>query len=92
MSLNFSPLRLIILIVCAMVYYFCGGFSFPEADAAWIRTTLVFGVGAILVSIIDHRIGLMEPVNIRWVYMIVGAALMALSIWWIQGMKAALLE
>ena len=89
MSLNFAPVRLIILVVAVMVFYFAGGFSVPEINAAWYRTAIVFGVGAIAVSLIDHRIGLMEPTNIRWLYVIVGVALMAISTWWIQALKTA---
>lgn len=88
MSLNFAPLRLITLIVCVMAYYLGGAFTLP-ADGEWIRTSLVFGLGAIAVSLIDHRIGLMEPVNIRWIYMLLGLVLMGVSLWWIQGMKTA---
>ena len=88
MSLNFSPIRLVILVVCVLVFYYGGAFSLP-ANAEWIRTALVFGLGMIAVSVIDHRIGLMEPVNIRWIYIILGVVLMSVSLWWIQQMKAA---
>lgn len=90
MSLNFAPIRLIILVVCVLVFYYAGGFSLP-ANAEWIRTSIVFLLGMVAVSVIDHRIGLMEPVNIRWIYLILGVALMSVSLWWIQQMKAAVL-
>jgi hypothetical protein len=84
MSFNFGPVRLIIFVVCVLVFWFFKGFenTVPgEEDtrialgAEWVWPLVMYFVGAVAVSFIDHFIGTLERQNIRLVYLIGGAVL-----------------
>ena len=99
MRLNFSLVRLIILVAALLVFSLFQGFSPPNVEhtesladenaikRAWIISLALFFVGAIAVSVIDHRVGLLDPTNLRLLYVVVGAALMIFSIYWQGSIK-----
>ncbi|MEZ0275359.1 MAG: hypothetical protein ACAH88_10680 [Roseimicrobium sp.] len=99
MSFNFGPVRLIIFIVCVLVFWFFKGFenTVPgEEDtrialgAQWVWPFVAYFVGAIAVSFIDHYIGTLERQNIRLVYLIGGTILMVGAIVMLNKAKDAL--
>lgn len=104
MSPEFTPFRIATFVVCIAVFWFLGGFTpletelggeFPihrKTQKAWFYCILAFTGGAICVSFIEHKIGLMDPVNLRFAYIFFGIGLMVLGILWhqslIEGLKA----
>ena len=99
MSFNFGPVRLIIFIVCVLVFWFFKGFenSVPDEEGArielggaWVRPMIMYFVGAVGVSFIDHYIGTLERQNLRLVYLIGGTVLMVGAIVMLRSAKAAL--
>lgn len=100
MSFTFTPLRLLILAVCLAAFYFLGGLTPPKVSpdgyhrpakvrSAWVRCTAMFVVGAVSVSLVDHRVGLFEPTNLRILYVILGLVLMGGSLLWLNALKQA---
>lgn len=98
MSINFGPLRLITFVICVMAFWALDGFvnTVPDADGhpvslggAWVRPLLMFFLGAVMVSFVDHYIGNVERQNLRWLYLLVGVGLMVGSYYMIKAAKAA---
>ena len=99
MSFNFGPVRLIIFIVCVLVFWYFKGFESTVVDhegsrialgGAWIRPMIMYFVGAVGVSFIDHYIGTLERQNLRLVYLIGGTVLMVGAIVMLRSAKTAL--
>ena len=73
MSFNFSLTRIFLLLAFLTVFWVLGGFSSAlMGTRAWIRLTLMFIIGAISASLVDHEVGTMDRTNIRIVYLIIG--------------------
>ncbi|WP_038170522.1 hypothetical protein [Verrucomicrobium sp. BvORR106] len=100
MSFTFAPLRLLILLVCLGAFYAFGGFDVPippeegyhvpaKVKQAWLRCVLMFVVGAVSVSLVDHHVGLFEPTNLRIIYVIIGLVLMIGAGLWLNALKTA---
>jgi len=99
MRLNFSLIRLIILVAALLVFSLFEGFSPPDVEhaesladenaikRAWFISLGLFFLGAVAVSIIDHKVGLLDPTNLRLLYVVVGVALMIFSIYWQGSIK-----
>ena len=101
MSVTITPLRLALLVACLVTFWVLGGFTpidshleagRPSAKAhkAWFYCILAFVTGAICVSVIDHKVGLIDPTNLRFAYIIGGIALMILGILWHQSLVSGL--
>ena len=97
MSFNFGPVRLIIFIVCVLAFWFFQGFENSVVDqegvrqalgGGWVRPMIMFFVGAVAVSFIDHYIGTLERQNLRLVYLIGGTLLMIGAIVMLRSAKA----
>ncbi|WP_147263638.1 hypothetical protein [Roseimicrobium gellanilyticum] len=91
-------MRLIIFIVCVLTFWAFKGFentvpgeedTVIELGSEWVWPLIMFFVGAIAVSFIDHYIGTLERQNIRLVYLIGGAILMVGAIVLLNKAKAA---
>jgi hypothetical protein len=98
MSYNFALPRLVLFSACVIAFFLLGGFALPEVsdnsfmdparvNKAWIWCVIMFLVGAGCVSVVDHFVGLMEPSNLRLLYVIIGILLMAGSFVWQQSLK-----
>ena len=97
MELNLSPIRLAIFAACVVAFWLLGGFTSPWADIeyapvgrsgrAWGYCILMFLAGAASVSVVDHFTGVMEPKNLRLVYVIMGILLMVGSLLWLGAMR-----
>lgn len=100
MEFNFGFGRLALLATCLGVLFLLGGFSAPDAaeesffqarrtQKAWFYCVVLFIGGAVSASLIDHRVGLMDPTNIRYLYILIGGILMVSSMLWLRSLKAA---
>lgn len=98
MTYNFGLPRLGLFIGCLVLFFFLGGFTAPEiaddsmlqpakVNRAWMSCVIMFVVGAGCVSLVDHYVGVMEPSNLRLLYIIIGIVLMAGSFVWQRSPK-----
>lgn len=81
MELTFTPLRTFILVALLAAFWFAGGFDLvPHAERyigrAWVYSILMFLIGAIMVSIVDHWVGNLDRSNLRWLYVAMGVLAM----------------
>ena len=85
MSFNFSIGRLAQLATCIALFVALGGFSDAVMnERAWLRLFVIFVVGAVCFSIVDHEVGLMDRTNLRFAYLQGGAVLMTASVLWLR--------
>lgn len=98
MTYNFSLPRVCLFVGCLAVFMLLGGFSAPDlsddslmsparVQRAWLWCVILFIVGAGSVSLVDHYAGLMEPTNLRLLYIIIGVLLMAGAFVWQRSLK-----
>lgn len=98
MEFNFSPWRLSVLAGFLAAFAYAGGFQQPvlEADGifdaqkiakAWMGCVALFAVGAVSATIVDHFVGNLERSNLRFLYIIIGAVLMASGFLWLKSLK-----
>jgi len=65
-----------------VVFALLGGFTIPDGMPArlmrtWAMSVLLFTASAISATVVDHWIGNLDRSNLRWFYIIIGAAGMA---------------
>lgn len=102
MNFNFDFPRLLLLALCLGAFAILGGFSPPALDRAtqqtlsitnttdpWLKCVTLFIAGAVCVSLVDHRVGLMEPINLRPLYIVLGVIVMSASAAWLYAIKHA---
>jgi peptidoglycan/LPS O-acetylase OafA/YrhL len=81
MEFTFTPLRAGILLVLLAGFWVLGGFDFPDEGSrritrAWLYTVLMFGLGAVSATVVDHWIGNLDRSNLRWLYIVLGVLCM----------------
>ena len=87
---------------CWMVFWIFGGFSRPEntlsatpgtfdssVSEVWSYCFTMYLAGALSLSLVEHRIGQVEPVSIRVVYVLAGAGLMTGGLLWWYAARSA---
>lgn len=84
MELKFTPIRVGVLVALLVGYALFGGFVIPgelpaQALRRWVLVLLLFVAGALGTTVIDHRIGSLERSSIRWFYVVIGIAAMAVA-------------
>jgi len=97
MGINLGPIRTSLLLLLVTYFWYMEGFTKPEyisrglqedsVAEAWMRCVLMYLGGAVAATIIDHQVGTMDRTNLRPVYIIVGIALMAGSLLWLDVLK-----
>jgi hypothetical protein len=98
MTYNFGLYRLALFGACVALFFLLGGFDRPQypedslmspsqVNKGWMWCVIMFLVGAGSVSLVDHYVGLMEPANLRLVYIIIGVLLMAGAFMWQRSLK-----
>jgi hypothetical protein len=103
MEFNFGFRRLALLAACLGVFFTLGGINVPDApedklflsrrtQKAWFYCVVLFIGGAVSVSVIDHRVGLMDSTNLRLLYILVGGILTVSAILWLRSLKTAVEE
>ncbi len=97
---NFSPGRLALFFGLVVVFWFLGGLEFPipaddssfrqrGSSRGWFYSVLMFGAGAVCVSLVDHWAGNVERSNIRPAYIVFGVLLMGSGLFWQSTMRSA---
>jgi hypothetical protein len=84
MELKFTPVRIGVLVALLVGYAFWGGFMIPgelstPALRRWAPVPLLFVAGAVAATVIDQRIGMLDRLSIRWFYVVIGVAAMAMA-------------
>lgn len=93
MEFNFELRRLLILAALLAGFALIGGFTRPDLPPeslhhsqrvykAWFYCMALFVSGSACVTLIDHWTGTLEPVNLRFAYIALGAILMAAGLLW----------
>jgi hypothetical protein len=100
MEFEFSFRRLLLLAACLAFFAIDGGFTPPQmtgslhgaaqTQRAWLYCVILFVVGAVSVSVVDHTIGHMDPIHLRPAYILIGVVLMVASVVWLRSLKEAL--
>ncbi|MEM6915730.1 MAG: hypothetical protein AAF491_04105 [Verrucomicrobiota bacterium] len=98
MELQFTPLRLGLFLLLIGIFNFLGVFSvqslLAEAGAqngnamkAWSLCVALFVIGSAFLTIVNHSIGLVHPVNLRPVYVMIGLVLIVISLLWVVALR-----
>lgn len=74
-----------------LVLTLMGGFASPLIGTrAWMRLFIMFTVGAVSVSVVDHDVGTIDRSNLRGLYIVFGGLLMIGALVWLNTVKAVL--
>lgn len=96
MELNFSLGRLVLFVVLVGGFAVLGGFSQPDipeqfsairSHEVWGYCGLMFVVGAVCASLIDHPVGNLNRSSLRILYVLLGVGLMVAGAWWLYSIK-----
>lgn len=96
MELNFSLGRLVLFVVLVGGFAVLGGFSQPDipeqfssirSHEVWSYCGLMFVVGAVCASLIDHPVGNLNRGSLRILYVLLGVGLMVAGAWWLHSIK-----
>jgi len=101
MEFNFDFRRLILLSVLLSGFAMLGGFSVPKVSIdgphsqarvqkAWGYCVLLFVIGAVSTSLVEHTVGHMDPTNLRPAYIVLGVVLMIASIIWLRSFRQSI--
>ncbi len=77
MEFTFTPLRIAILAGLLAGFWLLGGFEFPgtghrHLTRAWLYAVLLFSLGAVSMTVVDHWVGNLDRSNLRWLYVALG--------------------
>lgn len=77
MEFTFTPVRAGILVVLLGAFWLLGGFEFPDGGGsqlrkAWTYSMLMFVLGSISATVVDHWVGNLDRTNLRWLYVLLG--------------------
>jgi hypothetical protein len=100
MEFEYSPLRILILIGLIGGYLLLGGWparTLPDGRPvpsrtmkAWLYCTALFVVGAGMCTVVEQRIGDIDPVSLRPMYIIGGVLAMGGSLLWWYSVRATI--
>jgi hypothetical protein len=81
MEFTFTPLRTAILIGLLAGFWLLGGFEFPgeghrHLTRAWLYAVLLFSLGTVSSTVVDHWVGNLDRSNLRWLYIVLGVLCM----------------
>lgn len=82
MEFTFTPFRVGILLVLLAGFWLLGRFQFPGDGfaylrrRAWFYSILLFGLGSVCTTIVDHWVGNLDRSNLRWLYVFLGVLCM----------------
>jgi hypothetical protein len=81
MEFTFTPVRTGILVVLLAAFWLLGGFELPGDGfaylrRAWLYSVLLFCLGGVSATIVDHWVGNLDRSNLRWLYVVLGVLCM----------------
>jgi hypothetical protein len=94
MEFTFTPLRVLAFVALLGGFALFGGFVIPpdlvpRQLRLWVLTLLLFVLGAMSATVVDHWVGNLDRSNLRWFYIVAGLCAMALAVVFRQGLGAA---
>lgn len=103
MEFNFDVRRLILLGVLLGGFAMFDGFNAPKVSVdgphsqarvqkAWSYCVLLFVIGAVSTSLVEHTVGYMDPTNLRPAYVVLGVVLMIASIIWLRSLRQSITD
>ncbi|MCW1887106.1 hypothetical protein OKA04_20375 [Luteolibacter flavescens] len=77
MEFTFTPVRVGILVALLAGFWFLGGYDFPVGEfaglrRAWFYSVLMFVLGSVSATIVDHWVGNIDRSNLRFLYIVLG--------------------
>ena len=78
MELTFTPLRTAILLLLLAAFWWMGGLDTSYLHhnrymgRAWLISVVIFVTGSGMISIVDHWVGTLDRMNLRWLYVVMG--------------------
>ncbi|MCW1923626.1 hypothetical protein OKA05_13760 [Luteolibacter arcticus] len=77
MEFTFTPVRIGILVALLAGFWLLGGFNIPGDGFGylrkpWLYSILLFGLGSVCATIVDHWVGNLDRSNLRWLYVVMG--------------------
>ena len=98
MEFAFTPFRILLLAAFLATFWLLDGFLPPQLSAgdyrlaeemndAWSHCVMVFLVGAVSATLVDHFVGTIDRTNIRLLYILLGVIMMVGSYVWLRGMR-----
>jgi hypothetical protein len=101
MDYELTPIRLLILGALLAGYFLLGGLpprELPDGRPvpsrtmkAWLYCTALFVVGAGMATVVEHRVGDLDPVSLRPMYILIGVLAMAGAGFWWYSARATIL-
>ncbi len=81
MEFTFTPIRAGILAALLAGFWLLGSFEFPGAGffqlrRAWMYSVLLFVLGGVSATVVDHWVGNLDRSNLRWLYVALGVLCM----------------
>ncbi len=98
MSLSFTTWRVAVFLMLIGLFAFAGGFSLPDPEFhhfrlreifedSWFQMAATFVFGATSACLVDHKVGLIDPTNLRPFYLVLGILAMVTAILWLFHLK-----
>jgi hypothetical protein len=81
MEFTFTPVRIGILAILLAAFWLADGFELPGAGfaylrRAWLYSMLLFVLGSVCATIVDHWVGNLDRSNLRCLYVVMGVLCM----------------
>jgi len=98
MEFNVTPLRILICVTLLVGFWLLGGFTMPEIPdqifgdpahlvEAWLKCMTLFCAGAVSATMLDHYVGTIDRTNLRYLYVLLGVAMMTVSFFWMRSLQ-----
>jgi hypothetical protein len=98
MEFDFDLRRLLLLALLLGGFALLGGFQSPIVPAggihsaahvnkAWSYCVVLFIIGAISATLVEHSVGFMDPTNLRPGYIVLGVLMMSAGVFWLRTLK-----
>ena len=94
MEFRITVVRVAVFAALLVLFYFLGGFANPATldpegifhtarlNRSWFYMIVMFIIGAGCVCFIEHTIGVVAPVSLKFLYVVIGAGLMIGAVMW----------
>ncbi|WP_035609902.1 hypothetical protein [Haloferula sp. BvORR071] len=86
MELTFTLRRSAILLVLLAAFVWMGGLDVSYLhhnrymSRAWLISVIIFVAGSAMITVVDHWIGNLDRMNLRWLYVVMGVLMISGSL------------